>query len=146
MPDTALKSAGLLGIESLDRGEIEAILERARFFQPIQNESYRRLDVLRGKMIVNLFFEASTRTRVSFEIAARRLGADTVSNLLWGYMGDKTGFRAVLVASIAGWVGATIMLLNLHLKLRAQMELITLLARKIAIADTTRALNIDSRS
>jgi len=42
------------------------------------------------------------------------LGADTVSNLLWGYMGDKTGFRAVLVASIIGWVAATIMLLNLH--------------------------------
>ena len=42
------------------------------------------------------------------------LGADTVSNLLWGYMGDKLGFRVVLIASIAGWVGATIMLLNLH--------------------------------
>ena len=42
------------------------------------------------------------------------LGADTVSNLLWGYMGDKIGFRIVLIASIAGWVGATIMLLNLH--------------------------------
>lgn len=42
------------------------------------------------------------------------LGADTVSNLLWGYMGDKTGFRAVLVASLVGWVAATVMLLNLH--------------------------------
>src|SRR6266700_2598258 len=71
--------AGLLDIESLDRGEIEAILDRTRFFQPHAHESYRRLDVLRRKMIVNLFFEASTRTRVSFEIAARRLGADTVS-------------------------------------------------------------------
>jgi aspartate carbamoyltransferase catalytic subunit len=74
-----VKSPGLLDIESLDRIEIESILDRARFFQPLQNESYRRLDALRGKMIVNLFFEASTRTRVSFEIAARRLGADTVS-------------------------------------------------------------------
>lgn len=42
------------------------------------------------------------------------LGADTVSNLLWGYLGDKTGFRLVLVVSLIGWVGATIMLLNLH--------------------------------
>jgi len=42
------------------------------------------------------------------------LGADTVSNLVWGYLGDKVGFRIVLIASIAGWVGATIMLLNLH--------------------------------
>jgi aspartate carbamoyltransferase catalytic subunit len=76
---TALQTAGLLDIESLERGEIESILERARFFQPIQNESFRRFETLRGKMIVNLFFEASTRTRVSFEIAARRLGADAVS-------------------------------------------------------------------
>src|SRR5271168_4041189 len=72
-------AAGLLDIESLERGEIEAILDRARFFQPLPNETYRRLDSLRGKTIVNLFFEASTRTRVSFEIAAKRLGADTIS-------------------------------------------------------------------
>src|SRR6202042_1732303 len=79
MPLTAARSAGLLDSESLDRTEIEAILERAHFFQPAENESYRRLEVLRGKTVVNLFFEASTRTRVSFEIAARRLGADTLT-------------------------------------------------------------------
>jgi len=72
-------AAGLLDIESLGRTEIEAILDRARFFQPLPNETYRRLDCLKGKTIVNLFFEASTRTRVSFEIAAKRLGADTIS-------------------------------------------------------------------
>ena len=71
--------AGLLGIEELDRAEIEAILARAKDFQPLQNQSFKRLDSLRGKMIVNLFFEASTRTRTSFEIAAKRLGADAVS-------------------------------------------------------------------
>jgi aspartate carbamoyltransferase catalytic subunit len=76
---TAVKPAGLLDIESLPGPEIEVILERARFFQPPPNETYRRLDVLRGKTIVNLFFEASTRTRVSFEIAAKRLGADTLT-------------------------------------------------------------------
>ncbi|MDP9053625.1 MAG: aspartate carbamoyltransferase catalytic subunit [Acidobacteriota bacterium] len=76
---TAAESPGLLDIESLDRSEIEAILDRAHFFQPEGAEPYRRLDALRGKTIVNLFFEASTRTRVSFEIAARRLGAETVS-------------------------------------------------------------------
>src|ERR1700689_5269924 len=79
MQTVAARSAGLLDIESLDRAEIEAILERARFFQPIESGPFRRLDTLRGKMIVNLFYEASTRTRVSFEIAARRLGAETVS-------------------------------------------------------------------
>jgi aspartate carbamoyltransferase catalytic subunit len=70
---------GLLGIEELSRPEIEAILERARFFQPLQRQQQKRMDLLNGRMIVNLFFEASTRTRVSFEIAAKRLGADTVS-------------------------------------------------------------------
>src|SRR5260370_7498785 len=71
--------AGLLGIEELDRAEIEAILVRAKDFQPMQSQSLKKLDTLRGKMIVNLFYEASTRTRTSFEIAAKRLGADAVS-------------------------------------------------------------------
>ena len=70
---------GLLGIQGLERPEIEVILDRAKYFQPLQNESFKRLDTLRGKMVVNLFFEASTRTRISFEIAAKRLGADSVS-------------------------------------------------------------------
>ena len=71
--------AGLLGIEELERAEIEAILARAKQFQPVQDQPQKKLDTLRGKMIVNLFFEASTRTRTSFEIAAKRLGADAVS-------------------------------------------------------------------
>ena len=71
--------AGLLGIEELDRGAIEAILSRAKDFQPLQSQSLKKLDTLRGKMIVNLFYEASTRTRTSFEIAAKRMGADAVS-------------------------------------------------------------------
>jgi aspartate carbamoyltransferase catalytic subunit len=75
----AAKISGLLDIESLDRTEIEAILARAHFFQPAEGETFRRLDALRGKMIVNLFYEASTRTRTSFEIAAKRLSADAVS-------------------------------------------------------------------
>jgi len=70
--------AGLLGIEELTREEIEAILKRARDYQPTQNQSFKRLDILKGRMIVNLFFEASTRTRTSFEIAAKRLGADAI--------------------------------------------------------------------
>src|SRR5579872_4016413 len=75
----ANKTAGLLDIQSLERVEIEAILDRAHFFQPADGDTFRRMETLRGKTIVNLFFEASTRTRVSFEIAAKRLGADTVS-------------------------------------------------------------------
>lgn len=71
---------GLLGIEGLERTEIETLLRRAKVFQqPPGETASRRLNTLAGKMIVNLFFEASTRTRVSFEIAAKRLGADAVS-------------------------------------------------------------------
>src|ERR1700723_3704295 len=73
-----LLHGGLLGIESLDRVEIERILDRAKRFQPRQTDS-KKSDQLRGRMIVNLFFEASTRTRTSFEIAAKRLGADAIS-------------------------------------------------------------------
>jgi aspartate carbamoyltransferase catalytic subunit len=69
----------MLGIEELSREEIESILTRAKDYQPLPNQTFRRLDILKGKMIVNLFFEASTRTRTSFEIAAKRLGADAIS-------------------------------------------------------------------
>ncbi len=72
-------AAGLLGIEELGRDEIQALLDRGRYYQPLQTQSIKKLDTLRGKTIVNLFFEASTRTRTSFEIAAKRLGADTIS-------------------------------------------------------------------
>src|ERR1700689_2884933 len=69
---------GLLGIEDLTRLQVETILDRARDFQPREGRPHK-LDLLRGRMIVNLFFEASTRTRTSFEIAAKRLGADAIS-------------------------------------------------------------------
>ena len=72
-------NTGLLGIEPLDRAEIQAILDRAKDFQAVQNQPVQKRDALRGRTVVNLFFEASTRTRTSFEIAAKRLGADAVS-------------------------------------------------------------------
>src|SRR5881227_691640 len=70
---------GLLDIESLPREEIETILLRSKDFQPAAGETFKRSDTLRGKTVVNVFFEASTRTRMSFEIAAKRLGADVLS-------------------------------------------------------------------
>jgi aspartate carbamoyltransferase catalytic subunit len=69
---------GLLGIEDLSRQEIEAILRRAAEFRVWETPDSLR-SILRGQMIVNMFFEPSTRTRTSFEIAAKRLGADAVS-------------------------------------------------------------------
>jgi aspartate carbamoyltransferase catalytic subunit len=70
---------GLLDIEALDKSEIVALLDRAKEFQPLQRQPGGRLDLLAGQLVVNLFFEASTRTRISFEIAAKRLGADAIS-------------------------------------------------------------------
>jgi aspartate carbamoyltransferase catalytic subunit len=72
-------SRGLLDIESLPREDIEAILARSKDFQPAPGQTFKRVQLLQGRTIVNLFFEASTRTRTSFEIAAKRLGADVLS-------------------------------------------------------------------
>ena len=72
-------SSGLLDIESLTRQDVESILVRSKDFQPPAGEPFKRFEILRGRTVVNLFFEASTRTRTSFEIAAKRLGADTLS-------------------------------------------------------------------
>ncbi|MDQ2843071.1 MAG: aspartate carbamoyltransferase catalytic subunit [Acidobacteriota bacterium] len=74
-----MTSRGLLDIESLDRQDIESILTRSKDFQPPAGQPFKRLDILRNRTVVNLFFEASTRTRTSFEIAAKRLGADIIS-------------------------------------------------------------------
>lgn len=71
--------SGLLGIERLQRSDVEEILARSIQFQTPRDEAAPRSDALRGKLVVNAFFENSTRTRVSFEIAAKRLGADTVT-------------------------------------------------------------------
>src|ERR1035438_6168602 len=90
----ALQISGLLDIESLDRTEIEAILTRAHFFQPAEGETFRRLDALRGKMIVNLFFEASTRTRVSFEIAAGAALHPLAANKVLEDLGFRAGVNA----------------------------------------------------
>jgi|WetSurMetagenome_2_1015567.scaffolds.fasta_scaffold212938_2 aspartate carbamoyltransferase catalytic subunit len=70
---------GLLGIEELERSEIEQFLDRAKDFQPHGRETFAKVNTCTGRMVVNLFYENSTRTRSSFEIAAKRLGADTLS-------------------------------------------------------------------
>ncbi|MFM8393024.1 MAG: aspartate carbamoyltransferase catalytic subunit [Acidobacteriota bacterium] len=69
----------LLGIAELTAGEIELILETAETFRDINTRQIKKVPTLRGKTVINLFFEASTRTRTSFEIAAKRLSADAVN-------------------------------------------------------------------
>ncbi len=69
----------LLGIEELSAAEIERIFETADSFKEISTRAIKKVPALRGRTIANLFFEPSTRTRTSFELAAKRLSADTVS-------------------------------------------------------------------
>ncbi|MBL7171199.1 MAG: aspartate carbamoyltransferase catalytic subunit [Candidatus Omnitrophica bacterium] len=73
------KRKHLLGLEELEVEEIEHILDTTDSFREISTRAIKKVPTLRGKTIVNLFFEPSTRTRTSFELAAKRLSADTVS-------------------------------------------------------------------
>jgi len=68
----------LLGLEDLSRAEIEAILDAADGLVEVSQRRRKKLSTLKGKVVVNLFFEASTRTRTSFGLAAKRLSADTL--------------------------------------------------------------------
>ena len=69
----------LLSIDDLDRTAIERILDRAESFDEVSGREIKKVPALRGRTIVNLFYEASTRTSSSFELAAKRLSADVVS-------------------------------------------------------------------
>jgi aspartate carbamoyltransferase catalytic subunit len=75
----ALKSGHLLGIAGLDADEITLILDTAVAMKEIGGRTIKKVPALRGRTVVNLFFEPSTRTRTSFEIAEKRLSADTLS-------------------------------------------------------------------
>ena len=69
----------LVGLEHLDAAQILSILDTAEPFKEVSERAIKKVPMLRGKTIVNLFFEASTRTRISFEFAEKRLSADTVN-------------------------------------------------------------------
>ncbi len=69
----------LIGLEELQRSEIETILDVARSFRGTLDRPVKKLPSLRGKTVVNLFMEPSTRTRLAFEVAAKRLSADVIS-------------------------------------------------------------------
>jgi aspartate carbamoyltransferase catalytic subunit len=76
---TSLRSKDLLGIADLTADEITLILDTADAMKEIASRPIKKVPALRGKTVVNLFFEPSTRTRTSFEIAEKRLSADTLN-------------------------------------------------------------------
>ncbi|MFA5059429.1 MAG: aspartate carbamoyltransferase catalytic subunit [Candidatus Omnitrophota bacterium] len=69
----------LLGLQELSSQEIELILNTAASFKEVSTREIKKVPALRGKTVVNLFYEPSTRTRVSFEVAAKRLSADVIN-------------------------------------------------------------------
>lgn len=74
-----IKKKDLLGIEDLTRVEIEQVLATAESLKDVSEREIKKIPTLRGKTVINLFYEASTRTRTSFEIAAKRMSADAVN-------------------------------------------------------------------
>jgi aspartate carbamoyltransferase catalytic subunit len=79
----------LISIDDLDRAGIERILDRAESFAEVSGREIKKVPALRGRTVVNLFYEASTRTSSSFELAAKRLSADVVSVRSAGSAVDK---------------------------------------------------------
>ena len=84
MPRTTLRSHHLLSIGDLDSDEINLILDTAEAMKEIGSRTIKKVPALRGKTIVNLFYEPSTRTRTSFEIAEKRLSADSLNIAVTG--------------------------------------------------------------
>ena len=78
-PTARLAGKDILGIQEMSVAEIGLILETAESFKEVSTREIKKVPTLRGKTVINLFFEASTRTRTSFEIAAKRLSADTIN-------------------------------------------------------------------
>jgi aspartate carbamoyltransferase catalytic subunit len=75
----ALSSKDLLGIKGMTADEINLILDTAATFKDVSERDIKKVPALRGKTVINLFYEASTRTRTSFELAGKRLSADVIN-------------------------------------------------------------------
>ena len=119
----------LLSIEDLDRPGIERILDRAKSFTEVSEREVKKVPALRGRRVLNLFYEASTRTRSSFELAAKTLSAEVINFVSSGSSVEKgeslkdtvqtlSAYRPDLIvirtphvgaaALVAGWVDAAV--------------------------------------
>ena len=104
----------LLGIDGLDRGDAERILDRAESFAEVGRRDIKKVPTLRGRTIVNLFYESSTRTQSSFELAAKRLSADVVSIKAAGSAVDKGESLKDTVATLSAYDPAAIVIRHPH--------------------------------
>jgi len=100
----------LLGVDQLSREEIEAILDRAESFAEVGRRDIKKVPTLRGRTVVTLFYESSTRTSSSFELAAKRLSADLVSVKAAGSSVDKGESLKDTVATLSAYDPAAIVI------------------------------------
>ena len=104
----------LLSIADLDRAMIERILDRAASFAEVSGREIKKVPTLRGRTVVNLFYEASTRTSSSFELAAKRLSADVVSIKAAGSAVDKGESLKDTVQTLSAYHPAAIVIRSPH--------------------------------
>ena len=104
----------LLSIEQLSKAEIEAILDRAESFAEVGRRDIKKVPTLRGRTVVTLFYESSTRTSSSFELAAKRLSADLVSVKSAGSSVDKGESLKDTIATLSAYEPAAIVLRHPH--------------------------------
>jgi len=104
----------LLAIAQLSREEIEAILDRAESFAEVGRRDIKKVPTLRGRTVVSLFYESSTRTSSSFELAAKRLSADLVSIKAAGSSVDKGESLKDTVATLSAYDPAAIVIRHPH--------------------------------
>jgi aspartate carbamoyltransferase catalytic subunit len=93
----------LLSIEDLDRADVDRIMARAASFAEVGRRDIKKVPTLRGRTIINLFYEASTRTSSSFELAAKRLSADVVSVKSAGSSVDKGESLKDTIATLSAY-------------------------------------------
>ena len=104
----------LLSIEDLDRAAIERILDRAKSFTEVSEREIKKVPALRGRRVLNLFYEASTRTRSSFELAAKSLSADVINFAAGGSSVEKGESLKDTVQTLSAYDPAAIVIRHPH--------------------------------
>jgi aspartate carbamoyltransferase catalytic subunit len=104
----------LISIDDLNRAMIERILDRAESFAEVSGREIKKVPALRGRTVVNLFYEASTRTSSSFELAAKRLSADVVSVRSAGSSVDKGESLKDTIQTLSAYDPAAIVIRSPH--------------------------------
>jgi aspartate carbamoyltransferase catalytic subunit len=104
----------LLSVEQLDRAGIDRIMERAESFAEVGRRDIKKVPTLRGRTVVNLFYESSTRTSSSFELAAKRLSADVVSVKSTGSSVDKGESLRDTIATLSAYGPEAIVIRSPH--------------------------------